>query len=121
MCEVFMHLKLNTNRTVEEVPLAKSVASFKDLRKTLSADQVKKEASRCLGCGVVQINENQCVGCGICTTKCRFGAITLRKVREDKGGSYFETLGKVGVHAVKRYSKLAVKTVARPISKSSDK
>ena len=105
----------------EEVPVAKAVGSFKDLRNDLTAEEVKKEASRCLGCGVVTLNENKCVGCGICTTKCNFGAITLKKVRDDKGGPYFNTLSKVGVNAVKRYSKVAVKKVARPITKLTDK
>ena len=69
----------------------------------------------------LKINTDKCVGCGICTTKCQFGAITLKKVRDDKGGPYFSTLGKVGVNAVKRYSKVAVKKVARPIAKIADK
>ena len=101
--------------------MAKAVGTFKDLRNDLTAEEVKKEASRCLGCGVVTLNENKCVGCGICTTKCNFGAITLKKVRDDKGGPYFNTLSKVGVNAVKRYSKVAVKKVARPITKLTDK
>ena len=113
--------KKNSRIQPEAVPVAKAVGSFKDLRNDLTADEVKKEASRCLGCGVVTLNENKCVGCGICTTKCKFGAITLKKVRDDKGGPYFNTLGKVGVNAVKRYSKVAVKKVARPIAKIADK
>lgn len=110
----------DARQETEEVEVAKAIGSFKDLRGSLTPDQVKKEAARCLGCGVVQINENMCVGCGICTTKCNFGAITLKKVRDDKGGTYFNTLGKVGVNAVKRYSSVAVKKVARPIGKKAD-
>ena len=49
--------------------------SFKDP----SEEQVKTETSRCLGCGVTVVDPNKCIGCGICTTKCKFDAITLHR------------------------------------------
>lgn len=53
--------------------------SFRDLRGTLSEEQVKTEAARCLGCGASVVDENKCIGCGICTTKCEFDAIHLHR------------------------------------------
>ena len=53
-----------------QVPAALSGAEackkFRDPRCTFTEEQVKKEASRCLGCGV-------------CTTRCEFDAIHLRR------------------------------------------
>ena len=66
--------------------------TFKDLRGTLTEEQIKKEADRCLGCGCVVIDEDLCVGCGICTTKCKFDAIRLEKTLDNKGQTYYRTL-----------------------------
>ena len=51
--------------------------SFKDLHKTLTAEQVRIETSRCLSCGASYVDPNKCIGCGLCTTKCQFDAIHL--------------------------------------------
>lgn len=53
--------------------------SFKDPSGILTEEQVKTETSRCLGCGVTVVDPNKCIGCGICTTKCKFDAITLHR------------------------------------------
>ena len=53
--------------------------SFKDPSGILTEEQVKKETARCLGCGVTVVDQNKCIGCGICTTKCKFDAITLHR------------------------------------------
>lgn len=53
--------------------------SFRDAHGTLTAEQVKIEASRCLGCGASVVDENKCIGCGVCTTKCEFDAIKLHR------------------------------------------
>lgn len=71
---------------------AEAKKTFKDLRGTLTEDQIKKEASRCLGCGCVVIDEDLCVGCGICTTKCKFDAIHLEKTIDNVGKTYYRTL-----------------------------
>ena len=42
-------------------------------------EQIKKETSRCLGCGATIVDANKCIGCGICTTKCDFDAIKLHR------------------------------------------
>ena len=51
--------------------------TFRDLRGTLSEEQVRLETERCLGCGATVVDEYQCVGCGACTTRCKFDAISL--------------------------------------------
>ena len=66
--------------------------SFNDLRGTLTEEQIKKEAARCLGCGCVVVDEDMCIGCGICTTKCKFDAIHLEKVMDHTSYSYMNTL-----------------------------
>lgn len=53
--------------------------TFRDLRCTLIEEQIKTEASRCLGCGASVVDENKCIGCGLCTTKCEFDAIHLTR------------------------------------------
>ena len=57
---------------------------FVDTRVTFTEEQLKKETSRCLGCGATIIDQNRCIGCGICTTKCKFDAIHLTKKFESK-------------------------------------
>ncbi len=51
--------------------------TFRDMHETLTEEQVKVEASRCLSCGMSIVDPNKCIGCGVCTTKCDFDAIHL--------------------------------------------
>ena len=53
--------------------------SFLDAHKTLTEEQVKIETARCLGCGASWVDPNKCIGCGVCTTKCMFDAIHLKR------------------------------------------
>ena len=53
--------------------------SFRDAHKTLTEEQVKIETARCLGCGASWVDPNKCIGCGVCTTKCMFDAIHLKR------------------------------------------
>ena len=53
--------------------------SFSDDRLVFTEEQVRAEASRCLGCGVSVVDVNKCIGCGLCTTRCEFDAIHLRR------------------------------------------
>ena len=68
----------NTSRQVNERDEAK-FKSFEPDKKTFTEEQVKKEASRCLGCGATEVDENKCIGCGLCTTRCEFDAIHLSR------------------------------------------
>ena len=61
------------------LPGAQARKTFRDPRCTFTEEQVKMEASRCLGCGVSVVDINRCIGCGVCTTKCEFDAIHLRR------------------------------------------
>ena len=61
------------------LPGAQACKTFRDPRCTFTEEQVKKEASRCLGCGVSVVDTNRCIGCGVCTTKCEFDAIHLSR------------------------------------------
>ncbi len=87
--------------------------TFKDLRGTLTEEQMKKEASRCLGCGCVVIDEDLCVGCGICTTKCKFDAIHLEKTIDNVGTTYYRTLLTAATNAPKAIGRLARKKLVK--------
>ena len=53
--------------------------SFRDPNRVLTEQQVKTETARCLGCGASWVDPNKCIGCGVCTTKCVFDAIHLKR------------------------------------------
>ena len=59
----------------------KKVLTMQDDRVTFTEEQIKSEASRCLSCGRSVVDPNKCIGCGICTTKCEFDAIHLKRNR----------------------------------------
>ena len=87
---------------------------FRDLRGTLTEEQLKTETRRCLDCGTAVVDESLCVGCGICTTKCKFDAIRLEKVTDYAGTPYFKALLGAAGNAPAALAKLVVKKVARP-------
>ncbi|MBQ5786826.1 MAG: FAD-dependent oxidoreductase, partial [Oscillospiraceae bacterium] len=60
--------------------------TFADARVTFTEEQVRKETARCLGCGATKVDPYLCIGCGICTTRCKFDAIHLKKVRDWHAG-----------------------------------
>ena len=85
--------------------------SFEHDRLTFTEEQVKAEASRCLGCGVSVVDPNRCIGCGLCTTRCMFDAIRLERdvpeasnmVRcEDKVGPMLMYAGKKAINMLLR-------------------
>ena len=92
---------------------AEAKKTFKDLRGTLTEEQIKKEASRCLGCGCVVIDEDLCVGCGICTTKCKFDAIRLEKTIDNVGTTYFRTLVRAASNTPLAVGRLAKKKLGK--------
>ncbi len=95
----------------------KNEKTYKDTRITFTEDQMKKETERCLGCGAVKVNEEMCLGCGVCTTKCKFDAITLFK-KYDKGGVKFESLPlTVAPYVVKRTAKMTAGGIKRIFKK----
>ena len=69
----------NTGRQRPGTNAAIGKDSFRDAKLVFTEEQVKKETARCLSCGKTVVDENKCVGCGICTTKCGFDAIHLKR------------------------------------------
>ncbi|MHC1735331.1 MAG: FAD-dependent oxidoreductase [Erysipelotrichaceae bacterium] len=89
--------------------------SFKDPRGVLTEEQVKKETSRCLSCGISVVDEFMCVGCGACTTRCKFDAIKLVR-KYDAVGVDFPDLKPVVVrHVMKRKVRIATKKIKTAI------
>ena len=101
----------NSRRQVPGYNEAKA-NSFSDARVTFTEEQVRKECARCLSCGAAKVDDYLCIGCGLCTTKCKFDAIKLRKVRDWQAGT-FETLP---IHAVGDVIKKVPKVVKRAVS-----
>ena len=71
-------VNVKTKRQVPGKDQAKA-GTFKDDRKVFTEEQIKKEAERCLGCGASFVDPNKCLGCGVCTLRCKFDAIHLKK------------------------------------------
>ena len=82
-----------SKRQVPKKDKAKAM-TFMDDRKVFTEDQIKKEASRCLKCGASWVDPNKCLGCGVCTTRCKFDAIHLKKLTYNESIPY-ETRAKV--------------------------
>ncbi|MCR5161387.1 MAG: FAD-dependent oxidoreductase [Lachnospiraceae bacterium] len=93
------------------------VKTFRDLRETLTEEQVKIEANRCLKCGATTVDLNQCVGCGLCTTRCEFDAIHLSRDLPECSNMYTaeEMMKVVGPYAAKR----AVRILKKKLKKNS--
>ena len=87
--------------------------TFDDLRLTLTEEQVKTEAARCLGCGATTVDENRCIGCGLCTTKCEFDAIHLTRDMPAASTMYRseDKLKAVGPYAAKRAGKILINKI----------
>ncbi len=62
--------------------------TFRDERVAFTAQQVRAETERCLGCGASIVDPNKCIGCGVCTTKCAFDAIHLHRERPECSTMY---------------------------------
>ena len=89
-------------------------ATMNDNRVGLSEEQVKLEASRCLGCGVTVVDEKKCIGCGLCTTKCKFDAMHLYRTHPEFANYINGDFAKQAIlkHEIERLAKLTVKKIA---------
>jgi Pyruvate/2-oxoacid:ferredoxin oxidoreductase delta subunit len=71
----------------------KRTKTFSEVHPGFTKEQVRKETKRCLGCGVVVLNDKECKGCGVCTVQCEFDAIKLipreEKIHPPKDGREF--------------------------------
>ena len=97
----------------------KATEIFRDLRGTLTEEQMKKETERCLGCGVTIVDEYMCVGCGQCTTKCKFDAIALERVYDAEGVAFSDMKPVVVKTVLKRKGKIAVRKIKKAFVKES--
>ena len=95
----------------------KGADAFKDGRAIFTAEQIKKETERCLGCGATTVDEYKCVGCGQCTTKCKFDAISLVRTYNSGGASFEDVKPLVVKQVLKREVKIIAKNVKNAFSK----
>ncbi len=103
--------------TVVAQAAARHARTFEDERGTFTEEQVRRETERCLGCGAVVVDEFLCVGCGQCTTKCKFGAITLTRRYDGEGVSLFDMKKVIVPHVLKRKVKIKVKEIKKAFGK----
>ena len=92
---------------------AAKAKSFADARVTFTEEQVRKECARCLGCGATKVDSYLCIGCGLCTTKCKFDAIHLKKVRDWHAAPFEAMPIKVAENLVKRTGGIVKKAVTK--------
>jgi len=92
-------------------------STFADLRKGLTEEQVKKEAERCLHCGLSIVDTNLCVGCGVCTKQCNFDAIHLERVSETAPAeTWGEFYKRATIYVVARAGRIVAKNVKNALS-----
>ncbi len=98
---------------VSKMPVEEAKKTFRNNHKTFTEEQVKAEASRCLGCGATIVDQNKCIGCGICTTRCNFDAIHL--VREHPENIKMvraeDTMKEILPYAAKRAKNIVIKKI----------
>ena len=96
----------------------KKALTMHDDRLVFTEEMVKKEASRCLGCGVSVVDQNKCIGCGLRTTKCEFDAIHLS--RDFPENSTLVNIDKmympVAEYAVKRAARIAIRSIKEKVN-----
>ena len=92
---------------------AAKAKTFADARVTFTEEQVRKECARCLGCGATKVDSYLCIGCGLCTTKCKFDAIHLKKVRDWHAAPFEAMPIKVAENLVKRTGRIVKKAVTK--------
>jgi len=97
----------------------KKAGTFKNDRVVFTEDMVKKEASRCLGCGACIVDPNRCIGCGLCTTRCEFDAIHLFRDHPEcsEMHSTEEMVKCVLPYAAKRAARIAIKDLKKKAGK----
>jgi NADPH-dependent glutamate synthase beta subunit-like oxidoreductase/NAD-dependent dihydropyrimidine dehydrogenase PreA subunit len=93
------------------------MGSFADARQTFTEEQLQKETERCLGCGAVQVDSYMCIGCGMCTTKCRFDAVHLKRAYNSIPDTYEKLPVKIAANAIKRSGKIAAVSVKEWLGK----
>ena len=85
----------NASRQVPGMKAGDVAHTYEDMRLTLTEEQVKTEANRCLSCGASYVDTNRCIGCGLCTTRCEFDAIHLTRDIPENSRMYTAENGKI--------------------------
>ncbi len=87
----------------------KALETMSDTRATFTEEQLKKEAQRCLGCGVAVLEPAKCVGCGACYVQCEFDAIRLTRISDIEPPETAEEYMQLSMeYAVERATNLAM-------------
>ena len=104
----------NSERQTPQATKKADKLGFRDDNKLLTEEQVKIETSRCLGCGATIVDKNRCIGCGICTTKCEFDAIHLKRNRPQNSKMIpaEDKFKAIGPYAAKRQVKIIKKQLS---------
>ena len=104
--------KLPRQRPHHAAP-SKALETMSDTRATFTEEQLKKEAQRCMGCGVTIVDERKCMGCGVCTVQCEFDAIKLVRARNAvPPTSTEEWAAALGANIQERLGRIAAKAAA---------
>ena len=93
---------------------------MRDDRGIFTEEQVKKECERCLKCGRTFVDETMCVGCGLCTTRCKFDAIHLKRRFDADGTIYAKTAVSSVPHILARNLKIVFTGKGKAKSKAKD-
>lgn len=99
----------------------KSKKTFKDLRPTLTEEQVRMETERCLSCGAAVVDEYTCVGCGACTTRCKFDAISLVRKYDKENVDFSKLKPTVAKYMILRKVRIAARKATSPFRPASAK
>lgn len=103
----------NTPRQTPPTDATKA-KTYNDDRLPFTEEQLKKETERCLGCGATIVDQYKCVGCGLCTTKCKFDAIQLKRKDKVAFSDVFNTLPVRCVgYQVKRAGKITANAIKK--------
>ena len=111
----FDSVKKKNNKIKRQVPGKdkKKACTFQDDRKVFTEEQLKKEASRCLGCGASWVDPHKCLGCGVCTVRCKFDAIHLKKRTFTESIEYFDRPKVFAEFQEQRKERIRIKQMAK--------
>ncbi|MBO4383744.1 MAG: FAD-dependent oxidoreductase [Clostridia bacterium] len=101
-----------------------ATATFDDLRLPFTEEQIRIEAGRCLKCGATTVDRNRCIGCGLCTTRCEFDAISIRRDMPQNTAMYTAEDGMTKAilpYMAKRAVKIAKNEVKAKVNKITGK
>ncbi len=76
---------------------------------------MRQETARCLSCGATVVDPALCVGCGVCTTRCKFGAVSLEREYDGVGAALPDMKPIVIKQMLKRKVAITTKKVSRSI------